>query len=221
MPVGSPLRFAKPTPKARRGAPKARPYSLFRPKTQAVNNKITLERCTPRGRASRRAPTFSRNQRRRPVGARQRHAREPCFVRKHKRLTTKSHSKDVRLAGVPHGAPLRSAKPTPKARRGAPKARPQTLFRPKTQAVNNKITLERCTPRGRASRRAPTFSRNQRRRPVGARQRHAREPCFVRKIRRLTVKSHENNVRLAGVPVGAPLRFVKSMPQSPANSILP
>ena len=165
-------------------------------------------------------PYVPQNQRRRPVGARQRHARIPCFVRKHKRLTTKPHTKNVRRSGVLHGAPLRSAKPTPKARRGAPKARPQTLFRPKTQAVNDKITLERCTPRGRASRRAHTFSRIHCRKPVGARQRHAREPCFVRKIRRLTVKSHENNVRLAGVPVGAPLRFVKSMPQSPANSIL-
>ena len=102
-------------------------------------------------------PYVPQNQRRRPVGARQRHARIPCFVRKHKRLTTKSHSKDVHLAGVLHGAPLRFAKSMPQARKGAPKARPNSLFRPKTQAVNDKITLERCTPRGRASRRAPTF----------------------------------------------------------------
>ena len=160
-------------------------------------------------------PYVPQNQCRRPVGARQRHARIPCFVRKHKRLTVKSHENNVRLAGVPYGAPLRSAKPTPKARRGAPKARPNSLFRPKTQAVNDKITLERCTPRGRASRRAPTFSRNHCRKPVGARQRHAREPCFVRKIRRLTVKSHSKDVHLAGVPHGAPLRFRETIAGNP------
>ena len=77
-----------------------------------------------------------------------------------------------------------------KPRRGAPKARPRTLFRPHEP----QIRVAWCALGGRASRCAPsciaavshpiTLQVIDWRSHVGARQRHARGPCFVRTNRK-------------------------------------
>ena len=125
----------------RRGAPQARPRTLIRPHEPQTRGAW----CAPGGRASRRAPTciaavshpvswqvidwLS------DVGARQRHARGPCFVRTNRKFVVHG----VRRASLAARPFVHCCRVTPyyiasyrlaEPRRGAPKARPY-VFRPR------------------------------------------------------------------------------------------